>query len=389
MKYGTYGWIVMLLLTGSSLTSSAAGDGLPVAADTLSPQKNEVKKTFSEKMDVTIEKIFRYAPLPAVGYSTETSWYFGLVKYNAFKISSRQLPDSLVKNSKVIVAGTYSLNKQYSFTADLDLVHGGNRWNTFLKFSVKGFPSIFYGVGNDTRKEDGVLTDFRNISFSPGVNYGLSCRNFVGIKYTFNNYTRVVPLDSVPDETPYRENEGIESGIGIRYFFDSRDHRVQTERGLYLFTSFDVVGKFLGSGFDFHTFTVDLRGFVTPWPRVTLAGQLYTRAQGGEVPVQSLAFVGGHSLLRGFYARRFREKSSFVLQGDVRFPIFWIISGVAYGGMGQVAPRYGEMKWSGFHYAGGAGLRILFDKRSRSAVRLDVSFSNEGHTIYIGFGEAF
>jgi len=379
----------MLMLAGSTLPLSAAGDRSSAEADTLLQEKDAEKKSFTEKMEITIEKIFRYAPLPAVGYSTETSWSFGLAKYNAFRIRSKHLPDSLVQDSKVVVSGSYSLNKQYNFSIDADLMHGDNRWNTFLKFSVKGFPSIFYGVGNHTLKEEGVLTDFKNVSFSPGVNYDLVRRNFIGIKYTLNDYFKVAPLDSVPDEEPYRKNEGLESGMEIRYFFDSRDNRARTARGVYLFTSFDIFDKVLGSDFDFRTFTLDLRGFFSPLPRLTLAAQLYSRVQGGDVPVQSLAYVGGNRLLRGYYSRRFREKSSLLLQGEVRFPIVWIFSGVAYGGMGQVAPRYGEMGWNAFHYAGGAGLRVMFDKKSRSALRFDVSFSDEGHTIYFGFGEAF
>ncbi len=345
--------------------------------------------SFSDKMERTIEGIFKYAPLPALGYSVETSWEFGLVKYNAFKIPSAALPDSLVKNSMVQVAGTYSLNKQYDFSIDLDLMHGANRWNTQFNFSVRGFPSLYFGVGNYTHKEDAILIDLRNFEISPGVNYAFWGRNFIGLRLILNNYTRVAPLDSVPDDTYYRANEGLESGLGVRYIFDSRDNRVKSEKGLYLFTSLDVMGKYLGSDFGFHTFTVDLRGFVSPWTKVTLAAQLFTRIQGGDVPIQSLAFVGGNHHLRGFYGRRFRDKSSFLLQGEVRFPIFWLFSGVVYGGMGQVAPRYGELRWNGFHYGGGGGLRILFDKASRSAVRLDMSFSNEGHTFFLGFGEAF
>jgi hypothetical protein len=387
MRYVIFLCLLFSMMTGGALSASSAVEIHP--HDSIDEGNAKEKRSLSEKLEVGIEKVFRYAPLPALGYSVETSWTFGLVKYNAFRIRSRQLPDSLVKNSKVVVTGTYSLNNQYDFSVDADLMHGANRWNTVMRFSVRGFPSLFYGVGNQTGREEGVLTDFKNISFSPGVNYDIVNRNFIGIRYLLNNYYKISPLDSVADEIPYRENEGLESGVSLRYFFDSRDNRVKTERGLYLFSSFDVFGRFLGSDFIYQTLTIDLRGFVSPLPKVTLAAQFFSRLQGGDVPIQSLAFMGGNHQLRGYYSRRFREKSSLLFQGEVRFPLFWVFSGVAYGGMGQVAPRYGEMHWNTFHYAGGAGLRILFDKRSRSAVRFDASFSDEGHTFFIGFGEAF
>ena len=263
MRYVVFLFFLFSMMTGSVLSASSVVEVHP--SDSVDDSNAKEKRSLSGKIEVGIEKVFRYAPLPALGYSVESSWTFGLVKYNAFRIHSRLLPDSLVKNSKVVVTGTYSLNKQYHFSVDADLMHGANRWNTVLKFSVKGFPSLYYGVGNQTIREEGVLTDFKSVSFSPGVNYDVVNRNFIGIRYLLNNYFKIAPLDSVPDEAPYRENEGLESGVSLRYFFDSRDNRVKTEKGVYLFTSFDVFDRVLGSDFDYRTFTVDMRGFVSPF----------------------------------------------------------------------------------------------------------------------------
>ncbi len=351
---------------------------------------NDTSRTsLSDKVEGIIHDVFKYAPLPAVSYAVETRWTFGLVKYNAFRIPSRVLPDSLVKNSTVTVLATYSLNKQYNFSVAFDLMHGANRWNSVFRFGVRGFPSLFYGVGNDTRLEDGVLTDFRNIAFSPGLYYDLGAGNFVGGKYLFSHYSRVEAIDSVPDEGYFRANEGLISGVELRYLYDSRDHRVSTHRGFFLEATWALVAPFLGSDFDYQTFALDLRGFLTPWSRVTLATQWYATFQSGEVPIQALAYVGSNDRLRGYYSRRFRDKSAVGGQAEVRFPLFWIVSGAAFAGMGQVAPRVSAIQWSGFHYAGGGGLRVLFDRASRSVLRFDVSFSEEGHTYFLGFGEAF
>ncbi len=357
------------------------------APDTAS--RDTVRLPFSVKVENVIHDVFKYAPLPAVSYSVETSWSFGLVKYNAFRLPSRRLPDSLVKNSMITLFGTYSLNRQYGFSVDLDLMHGSNRWNTLSRAGVSGFPSLFYGIGNDTRKEEGVLVDFKSWSFSGGTHYDLARGNFVGLQYSFSNYHKIKPIDSVPDETLYRNSEGISSGISFRYLYDSRDHRVRTHRGLYLLAAFGVEAPFLGSDFSNRSLSFDLRGFLPLGGGVTLGGQLRTTRKWGNVPIQSLAAVGGNSLMRGYYSRRFREKSSLAAQAEVRFPLFWIVSGAAYGAFGQVASSYGKMRWDAFHYAGGAGIRIEFDKISHSVARFDVSFSQEGHTYFLGFGEAF
>ncbi len=76
-------------------------------------------------------------------------------------------------------------------------------------------------------------------------------------------------------------------------------------------------------------------------------------------------------------------------QVELRFPIVWILGGVTYAGIGQVAPTYGDFQMNSFKYGYGAGLRLLIDEKTQSVIRFDVSFSEAGHTIFIGFNEAF
>ncbi len=102
-----------------------------------------------------------------------------------------------------------------------------------------------------------------------------------------------------------------------------------------------------------------------------------------------MAVLGGTERMRGIYENRYRDKTVSMAQLELRFPIFWIISGTAFGGMGQVAPTYGDFVMDGFKYGYGAGLRLLIDEATSSVIRFDISFRQGGHSIFVGFNEAF
>lgn len=93
--------------------------------------------------------------------------------------------------------------------------------------------------------------------------------------------------------------------------------------------------------------------------------------------------------MRGIYENRYRDKTLSMAQLELRFPIIWIISGVSFFGMGQVAPTYGDFTMDGFKYGYGAGLRLLIDEKTSSVLRFDISFRKDGYSIFVGFNEAF
>jgi len=351
---------------------------------TITPQKED-------KVAKIIEKVFKYAPLPFAGYSTETSTVFGITKYNGFKIKSSILPDSLIQPSSVLLYGYYTMNKQYKVYANIDLMHGDNKFNSKFEFLLLDYPSLYFGIGNNTSEDDEVLIDFKNIMVSPSFDYNFYEKMYIGGKYTFNNFINVKPVedDSLIRDKNITDNEGIQSGLGLRFIREKRDNRIRARNGSYIFASFDVYSHILGSEHNYTSFLMDLRKYYTPIPQLTIAGQFYTEIKGGDVPIQSMAVLGGTERMRGIYENRYRDKTVSMAQIEFRFPIIWIVSGTAFTGIGQVAPSYGDFKMDGFKYGYGAGLRLLIDEATSSVLRFDISFREGGHSIFIGFNEAF
>lgn len=238
------------------------------------------------------------------------------------------------------------------------------------------YPSYFWGIGNDTKEEDKILVDFRNIRIIGSFDYNIYKKMYVGGSYTLNNYLDIKPVnDSLYIDNEYAANEGVQSGLGIRFFRESRDNRIRARKGSYINVTYDIYGKYIGSDFNYTALTMDSRKFVTPIPQLTIAGQFFSEMKTGDVPIQSMAVVGGTERMRGIYENRYRDKTVVMGQVELRFPIVWIVSGVVYGGMGQVAPTYANMKMNSFKYGYGTGFRVLIDKATDSVLRFDWSFS--------------
>lgn len=355
----------------------------------LMPPDSAEEVNFADKTQNFIEKAFKYFPLPFGGYATETSWVLGITKYNAWKFKSTTLPDSIIQPSSVIAYFYFTGEHQYKFDVEIDLMHHSNKYNSKFDFIFLDYPSLYFGLGNDNERDSGYLVDYKNLLISPTFFINVYENIYVGGKYTFNNFIDVKNLVSRTNDSLIQLNEGIQSGLGIHIYRESRNNRIRATKGSYLNVGYDNYGSYLGSDFDFGTFMLDYRKYFTPIPKLTIASQLYSELTHGDIPIQSMPVVGGAYMMRGVYENRYRDKQMLMAQMELRFPLFWIISGATYAGIGQVAPEISDFTFDQFHLGYGAGFRILIDEATSSVLRFDFSFDKDGHSIFIGFNEAF
>lgn len=348
------------------------------------------------RVNATMEKVVKYSPLPILSYSTETNWMFGLSKYNGFRMGAKGVNDESIQPSQVTALAYFTLNKQYKVGAEVDLMFSRNKYRSHTEIYFLDYPELYYGVGNETKFEDEVLIDMKNIFVFTGFEYNISKALYVGLYYHFDHYFTIDYTDTLGIENPdpLTDNEGIQSGLGINFARETRDNRFNASKGSYLFIKYMNYGKWLGSKFDYNLFILDARKYITPWRSLTIAMQLYTEARFGNVPVQSLALMGGDDRMRGILIGRYRDHTIIDSQIEFRFPIVWIFGGTVFGGMGQVAPDYSSYSLNGWHWTTGVGLRIMVDSEHKTNLRFDVGFSRDHQFIwrqlyFFTFSEAF
>ena len=109
----------------------------------------------------------------------------------------------------------------------------------------------------------------------------------------------------------------------------------------------------------------------------------------GDPPFYRLPNIGGISVLRGLYDGRFRDKTMAAVQAEYRFPIWKIVGGAVFAGVGEVAERPADLSLADLKLAGGLGLRVTLDPKERINLRIDLGFSHYGIFPIVVITEAF
>jgi hypothetical protein len=145
----------------------------------------------------------------------------------------------------------------------------------------------------------------------------------------------------------------------------------------------------LGGSCNFRVFNVDLRHYFPLAPRHVLAVQFFTYTARGAAPFWRYAELGGRHHSRGYRKGRYLDHALVTFQAEYRFPLWWRLSGVLYGGVANVGPRPGDLDWQYYRPTAGVGLRFM-PKTSRDVkIRLDMAFGQEDVKFYFRIGEAF
>ncbi|WP_073120856.1 BamA/TamA family outer membrane protein [Reichenbachiella agariperforans] len=380
---------VFLLITLLSWQAICQDKSTQQAADTLSRDSPEMSKfdAFNKRAEV----LFQILPFPIYSYSQETGQVYGLVKYNLINI---------VKGDTVSAASSFSALASASALGQIKFVMGSRVYLKEDRIVLQGeasyinFPQFFLGIGNDVTREGLEEISTKSLNF---VNSALFAVNYsktvyTGVSQEFRNYYEVEKDSSSylnVNQVPGFEGGAI-SGVGPAFIYDTRDHRYNSRTGAYIFTSYKYFGKYLGSDFDYGTFTLDVRKFINPWMNHVIGFQAYTELNTGAVPFYSLALLGGSERMRGYYEGAIRDKAIADVQVEYRMPVWKIFGMVAFASAGRVAPDYSAMQLKDVWMSGGLGLRVMVDSKNRANLRMDFGWGQEGAKAFvIGFTESF
>jgi len=345
-----------------------------------------------------MQKFMVYAPLPVISSATETGLLIGLVKFNDFKIGVTTKNDTITQPSTVSGLIYFTEKGQSKFNVETDLMLKENVHNISSRVTFFNFPLLVFGVGNDTHADTSATILFQNFEFEGGYKYMFKKKHYAGLKFQYYNSLKVEFVDSTENPNNYDVShfQGVRSGLGFSYTFEGRDNRLNAYEGAYVNVVYDMYPGWLPTSFEFSRLLIDLRKYYTLIKpnKLILAGQFVSEFVTGQnltegAPLQALAFLGGPSGMRGYYAGRFRDYNSMSAQVEVRFPIFWIIGGTIFGAGGQVMPKVSDFNFSRNHYAWGGGLRLMISEKNRVNMRLDVGFGEDITTFTLGFSEAF
>lgn len=279
----------------------------------------------------------------------------------------------------------------------------GLQQRTFLKedqWRINGVLGLydvtrpFYGVGYDAgERGDYIDLDQAGFLFAPEALVRLGKNLHMGLRYrllqveTTSNSSEISSggMFNIPGE----EQDGISSGIGPTLTLESRDSKYGPSSGALL----DIVSlhadQNLGSDFNYQTLKTEYSHYVTVGEEQVLALGLTGCFTSGDVPYYDLCAFGQKSILRGYVAGQYRDRTMVSAQLEYRGQFYGRWGLVGFAGVGEVAPSMDELNGEDLLPSYGGGVRLMVSRKERINVGIDYAVGKDDYAFYLRYGEAF
>lgn len=328
--------------------------------------------------------------LPVIANSIETSWSFGAVGSFTYRVKPT---DTAIRTSNVQVLSLYTLKKQFLAVIDGTIYFPGEKYILSHQVSYSDFPDKFWGLGNNTPNINEEPYDFKQFYVRLHGQRALANHLFIGLLY---EYQRLISIGYIKnglfDQQQVLGRDGYHvSGLGLSLTYDTRTNAFAPDKGEMMQVFFNRFESVFGSSYEYTNYVVDLRKYIKLFKGQVLATQFYGFFTVGDVPLRSLASLGGASSMRGYYNGRYKDNNQMVLQTEFRTPLFWRLGAVVFGGVGDVGRRASDFGFASLKYSYGGGLRVALKKSEKLNLRIDYGFGNNrlAKGFYLQLAEAF
>ena len=314
--------------------------------------------------------------------------------------------------SSAVASVTVSTEGQIAVTDRFTIFANGDRWRIDgdQRFQWTSQETHALGTSADTR--EGVLADFDFFRLHQTPYYRLRPGLFIGTGLYFDTHTNVGPAEGEEagwDESPYvrySEAHGLplesqsSAGTSLDVLWDTRDSFINADRGWLAKASYRMLfDGFLGGDSSWQKVNLDLRTYahVSRNGRHRLAfWALADLVVGGvapylDLPATALDTYGRTA--RGYSEGQFRGER--LAYGEIEYRATLTRNGllgmVAFLNTTTITNRQdGEELFDSFATGGGAGIRLLINKRSKTNLCFDVGDGKQGSKgVYLAVQEAF
>ena len=338
----------------------------------------------------------RISVVPAAGYTLQTD-FAGIVGSNA---SFYTYPDA--NQSTFLTSFTYTVRNQIIFPFQTSLWTKKNKFNIIIDWRYLYFPSYTYGLGGYTTFNDGYLVTYNTIHLHQAVLAKIMDNMYAGPGYNFDYYWNIKELNPPPNKVTDFENYGFTptefaSGLTLNFLYDNRDNPINARHGNFVNIVYRPNLIIIGSANEWHSLSVDLRKYINfpAGSRNTIAFWNYEwLTLGGKTPYLMLPTTGGDPYSntgRGYIQGRFRGDNMAYIEGEYRFTISrnGLFGGVVFANA-ETFTEQNSKKFETIAPGYGLGIRLKFNKFSRTNVALDYGFGQGGSGgLFVNVGEVF
>ena len=249
----------------------------------------------------------------------------------------------------------------------------------------------FFGIGNLAKYEsqEKYTKEPLEISFNFSRGFTESFVGQISIKYkSIKNYNFDEAGNMKYLSTIQNPAEAYYSSATASLRYDTRNSFINPSNGFVLSGDIESATKSFGSNISFFKWTALFQFYSTVWyPKIVFAFRLITEnISGKDLPIQLLLPIGGTKTLRGSPVDRFLDKSSFLINTELRFPIYKRLGGLLAVDAGKVFPSFSKLDLKNWRANPTLGLRFYMDT---FIVRVDLGLGNETTGFYFNFGHLF
>jgi hypothetical protein len=291
---------------------------------------------------------------------------------------------------------------QYGFDVQSYVWLPQNTWNFVGEYFIHNYPQNTWGLGGDSPNENETLVDYDQIRvhqksmkelwthFSLGLGYALD--------YHYNVALDQSESDSLVSILPLVQEKTVSSGLLIPLLYDSRHNSANPKQGFMAALTFRFNSPYLGSDEKWQYLFLDTRKYFPVFrnrkDNILAFRGYYWTVLSGTAPYLDLPSVRWEpspgQASRGIQQNRYKSNALMYFDSEYRFGISdnGFIGGVVFGSVTS-ASEYETQQFKYWHPAGGAGIRMKFNKYSDTNISLDFAASKGFFSVYLFIGEAF
>ena len=345
---------------------------------------------------------------PVIGAKPSSGVIFGV----AGNIGFFRGEPSTTRISSSVASVTFTTKKQAGISAHTTMFGRDDRWLLELDHRFQWTSQETFGLGTNTASLSGEQVRFDFYRLYQSAYLRLRKNLFAGAGLHFDSHADIRPDEAGEEQWPHSAfyeysvanqlplDTQISAGPSLEVIWDSRDSFINPSRGWLARASYRaLLDGFLGGDSGWEKMSVDVRAYapLSSNRRYKLAVWAYADlVVDGVAPYFDLPSTAGDPYGRsgrGYAEGHFRgEKLAFV-ELEYRAPLMRndFLGMVAFVNTTTISNQQkGEQLFDNAAPGGGAGLRVLLNKRSRTNLAFDVGFGNNGNRgVYLVVQEAF